>query len=225
MTKLFSKVDGKAALGLLGVAVVVTALWNTPVVYPLKILVVFFHELSHGATAVLTGGSIVSIKVVAAEGGLCLTRGGSRFLTLSAGYLGSLVWGGAILVIAARTRLDRPLATVLGLLLIGVTAIWVRPLLSFGALFGVLAGGALAASGLLLSETINDYILRSIGLTSCLYAVLDIKSDVLDRPYVRSDAAMLGELTHTPTLLWGALWIAVATLAALGFLLVACRRR
>jgi len=40
--------------------------------------------------------------------------------------------------------------------------------------------------------------------------VLDIKSDVLDRPYLPSDAAMLAEATGIPTVFWGMLWIGVA---------------
>lgn len=74
---------------------------------PLKILVVFLHELSHAMTAVFTGGDIISISVSPAEGGEAWTRGGSRFLTLSAGYLGSLLIGLALLWVALRTNLDR----------------------------------------------------------------------------------------------------------------------
>ena len=82
----------------------------------------------------------------------------------------------------------------------------------------------LAAAGLWLPEDINDFTLRLIGLTSCLYAVLDIKSDILDRPQIRSDAYMLGEQTGLPTLFWGVLWIAVAVVASLFFLLIACKQ-
>ncbi|HSA23861.1 MAG TPA: M50 family metallopeptidase, partial [Myxococcota bacterium] len=64
-----------------------------------------------------------------------------------------------------------------------------------------------------------------VGLTSCLYAVLDIKSDVLDRPEALSDAAMLSELTGLPTRFWGGIWIAIAVLAALVFLVLACKRK
>ena len=48
----------------------------------LKILVVFFHELSHGLAAIGSGGEIDHIEVVAREGGVCYTRGGSRFRAL-----------------------------------------------------------------------------------------------------------------------------------------------
>jgi hypothetical protein len=49
-----------------------------------------------------------------------------------------------------------------------------------------------------------------LGLTSALYALLDIRSDILSRPYVQSDAAMLAEITGIPTVAWGILWIGVA---------------
>jgi hypothetical protein len=224
MAKLFENVNWRVLATLGGLMVPVALLWNTWAVYPLKILVVFFHELSHGLAAVVTGGSIVRIEVVAQEGGLCITRGGSRFVTLTAGYLGSLVWGGAILLLSARTRLDRGVSIALGCILVAVSLLLVRPAFGFGFLFGLGSGAVLIAFGLLLPEAVNDYLLRVVGLTSCLYAVLDIKSDIIDRPQVRSDAVMLAEATGVPSTVWGVIWIAVAIVVAAYFLLVACKQ-
>jgi hypothetical protein len=219
MRTILENTDRKS-LGLIGgLTIAALLLWDTSLIYPLKILVIFFHELSHGLAAILSGGEIVRIEVIAQEGGLCITRGGNRFLILSAGYLGSLLWGGAILLVAARTRLDRWASAVLGVGLIGISVVYVRPVLGFGFLFGLAAGGGLLATGRFLSERINDILLRLIGLTSCLYAVADIKSDILERSYLRSDAAMLSELTGVPTLIWGALWLLVAVVGAGWFLL------
>jgi hypothetical protein len=59
--------------------------------------------------------------------------------------------------------------------------------------------------------TWNRRLLLTIGLTSALYAVLDIKSDVLDRPELESDAYMLAELTGIGSATtWGILWMAIA---------------
>ena len=200
--------------------ILVGVLWNTSVVYPLKLLVVFLHEISHGIAAVATGGRIEEIVVVPQEGGHALTIGGSRFWTLSAGYLGSLAWGGLILVLAARTHLDKLLSIVIGT---GMILVSIR----YGGnwfvhLFGIGFGGALILVGGLLSESINDWILRVIGFTSCLYAILDIKSDVLDRSGVRSDARMLHEeLTPMiPTVAWGIIWIIIAIIGTFFFLYV-----
>ena len=67
--------------------------WDTPLVYPLKIFVVLLHEVSHAVMAVATGGSIERIELSPLQGGACYCPGGNAFLTLSAGYLGSLAVG------------------------------------------------------------------------------------------------------------------------------------
>ena len=80
---------------------------------PLKILVVFFHELAHGAAAVLTGGEIVLITLSPDQGGTAVTRGGSRTLILTAGYLGSLLIGVALLLGALNSHADRAIMAAL----------------------------------------------------------------------------------------------------------------
>ena len=65
---------------LLLILVLVFALWRTPVVYPLRIFVVFLHELSHGLAGMATGGNIVDISLDPREGGQALIRGGNRFI-------------------------------------------------------------------------------------------------------------------------------------------------
>ena len=89
---------------------------------------------------------------------------------------------------------------------------------TFTYLFGIGFGVALVAIGFYLPEAVNDWILRIIGVTSCLYAILDIKSDVLDRANLRSDARMLSEVTGIATEIWGVLWILIAIGLTLWFL-------
>ena len=72
---------------------VLWSLWDTALIYPLKIFVVFLHEVSHAMAAVATGGSVERILLDPHQGGAAYTVGGNGFLTLSAGYLGSLLWG------------------------------------------------------------------------------------------------------------------------------------
>ena len=188
-------------------------LWNTPAVYPLKVFVVLLHEISHAMVAVATGGSIERIVLDPNQGGACYCPGGSAFLTLSAGYLGSLAWGGLLVSAGQAKRINSRWVTGLaGLLMIGLTLAYVRS--TFGFWFGLAFGSALVMGGVRLSAAVNQGILLTLGLTSCLYAILDIKSDVLDRPGLRSDAAMLGDLTGIHTVVWGSLWITVAVLAS-----------
>jgi len=205
-------IDWGHAAVLAALIVPIVLLWPTWAVYPLKILVVYFHELSHGVAAILTSGAVDHIEVVAEQGGLCVTRGGSRFLTLSAGYLGSLAWGGAALVLAIRGRRHRAAAFALGALVLLGTLAWVRPLASFGFAFHLGAGLAIVAAALWLPGVVSAGLLEVFGLTSCLYVVPDIYSDTIARSGEVSDARMLAELTHVPTVVWGGLWIVTAVL-------------
>jgi hypothetical protein len=194
--------------GLTAWLVVVWLLWWSPVIYPLKLFVVLLHETSHALMALATGGRVDRLVITADQGGICYCPGGNAFLTLSAGYLGSLLWGALILILARAHRPSpRSTTTAIGVAVLALTALFVRN--AFGVLFGALFGAALVAlrgAG----RTVHVLVLTALGLTSCLYALLDIKSDVLDRPHLPSDAHMLAQMTGVPTLVWGVLWIGMA---------------
>jgi hypothetical protein len=183
--------------------------WDTPAVYPLKIFVVLLHEVSHALVAVTTGGSIERIILDPYQGGACYCPGGSAFLTLSAGYLGSLGWG-ALMVEGARAKRIRSdlVNGLIGGLVVALTALFVRS--TFGFVFGIAFGLVMIGLSRKLSVAVNRSVLLTLGMTSSLYAILDIKSDVLDRPHLQSDAFMLGELTGLPTQVWGVVWIVIA---------------
>lgn len=183
-------------------------LWRSPVVAPIKYLTVFFHELSHGLAAVATGGEIVKIEMSSNFGGLCYTKGGNRFFVLSAGYLGSLLWGGIILVAAARTRFDREITAGLGILLLLVTLIWVRNLA--GIVICTLSGIGFLAMARYTTEAFCDQLLRFIGLTSCFYVIIDIKGDLIDRSIPASDAYKIADMLGVPDWFVGTVWLVIA---------------
>jgi len=198
-------------------------LWDTALIYPLKVFVVFLHEVSHAAAAVATGGTVERIVLDRYQGGAAFTRGGNAFLTLSAGYLGSLLWGALFVVLAFSRRLSPRwiLGTVGGIMLL-LTLFLVRSWFGFG--FGLAFGAGLLAVARYLAAGWNRALLLGLGLTSCLYAILDIKSDVLDRSHLPSDAAMLSEMTGIPTAVWGLLWIGLALLVSAWLLRWVARR-
>lgn len=188
-------------------------LWDTIAVYPLKIFVVLLHELSHAFVAVATGGTIEAIALDPNEGGACYCPGGNIFATLSAGYLGSLGWGALLIAAGQNKRIRSHWVTgIIGIIVISLTFAYVRNI--FGLSFGLAFGMIILIGAVKLSVAINQKILLTLGLTSCLYAILDIKSDILDRPDAYSDAAMLGNLTGINPVFWGSLWIVLALLAS-----------
>jgi hypothetical protein len=191
-------------------------LWDTFALYPFRLFVVFLHEISHGLAAIVTGGSIVSIGLSHDEGGVCVTRGGSPFLILNAGYLGSLLWGALFLRLGGRRTRARSVVGVVGAFTLAVTVVYVRT--GFGVLYGLAAGLVLVAVAARLKPAVSEVLLAAIGATSVLYAVWDVASDVLFRHSGQSDAAALAQLTGIPALVWGLLWVIASILVLLAVL-------
>lgn len=190
---------------MLAITIAVFALWHTPYVVPLKILVVFLHELSHALAAWLTGGTVEQISLSPQQGGFAITRGGNRFAILSAGYLGSLLLGAALLMLALRSDADKGVTALMGTVMLLVTALYVRDL--FAAVFCGVSGLLLIALARFASHTANDLVLRIIGLSSLIYVPYDIFDDTIARAGQRSDAYMLAEEFGGATVMWGTLWL------------------
>ncbi|WP_040172205.1 M50 family metallopeptidase [Phaeobacter piscinae] len=198
---------------LMCLSLVIALLWSTPAVLPLRILTVFLHETSHAIVTLATGGEVLNLTIDPYEGGSVTARGGNRFLMLSAGYTGSLLIGAALFVIALRTDWDRRILALFGALTLLVAAIYIRDL--FALVFTLTTGVLMLATARYLSLAVNDLILRIIGISSMIYAPLDIWDDTIARSYLRSDARMMAEEIGGTTVIWGGLWL-VISLAVIG---------
>ncbi|SFR98113.1 M50 family metallopeptidase [Yoonia litorea] len=192
--------------------------WQTPVLAPLKILIVFFHEAAHAVATILTGGEVVSLSVSADQGGFVLSRGGNRFLILNAGYLGSLVIGIGLLLAASKSAADKAIMAALGVLMLVIGGLYVRD--AFALVFTIGVGVMMLLSARFLAHAANDLILRVIGLTSMIYVPFDIFSDTILRSSLNSDARMLATEFGGTAQLWGTVWI----VASLGVIFWAIKR-
>lgn len=201
--------------------IVALLLWRTPVVFPLKVFVVLLHEISHGVAAVLTGGAVERIELTSNEGGLCVTRGGWRFVILSAGYVGSLGWGALLLLLATRSRSDRLILGGVGGVTGVLTVLYIRTL--FGFVYGLVASVAMVLAAWKLAPRFSDLALRCIGTVSCLYVVEDIAADLILRSVPGSDAHALGQITGIPGPVWGVVWMALALGVIVATLRIAAR--
>lgn len=213
----------RVGIGLAVYFVALWLLWPTLLVAPLRLLVVLFHEIGHGLAAVATGGRVREIAVTSREAGWCDCPGGNAFVTLSAGYLGSVAWGAGLVAAAtAGARTARLVLAAVGAMLVAVALLYVR------TLFTLLLAAGFGAALLLASRSLRPrgvaWTLAVIGLTSCLYAPLDLRSDVLQRPGSPSDAAALAGVTGIPALVWGLVWVAIALAAAVWAVRRAWRR-
>lgn len=216
-----AKTDLRSAVVLCGMFLCALFLWDFPLLYPVKVFVVLLHEISHGLAAVLTGGSIVGIDVSSNLGGVCRFQGGWPLVVLPAGYIGSMLWGGVILLAAARSRADKAIAATIGAVVVLVTLFYVRG--GFGMAFGLLFGLGMGAMAFFAPPKVNDIVVKFLGITSILYAVIDIKEDLISRTVPGSDAYVMSQKLFLPPVFWGVMWLVIALAAAFLFLRAACR--
>ena len=178
--------------------------WDSFLLTPVKLFVVVLHELSHALTALLTGGSVEEITIDARIGGMAVTRGGWSWLVVSSGYLGSMLLGGGIFLLSLRRRTAVAVSAVTGAGLLVIAVLFVRN--SFGLIFTVLSGGVLLAAARWLPERWLSLTVQYLGAMSCLYALVDVKEDLLTLEHRVTDASILADMTGLPAIVWGILW-------------------
>lgn len=200
------------------VAVVVgIVFWHSPVLYPLKLLTVVLHEAGHAAATYAVGGSVDAISINQYQGGLTHCRFEPtlwrKVVVSSSGYLGSTVFGTLLLRGAARPRGPRVVLWVLGIGVLGLALLFFRDLFSWGFALGTSAFlMAVARWG---PDAVVRPGARFIASFTCLYALFDLRDDVLHFPWEParsglSDADALAAILPIPALWWGILWSALS---------------
>lgn len=178
--------------GLLVFGLLTVLLWRSVVLLPLKLVVVLIHEIWHALAALLTGGRVEEIRLAADESGLTLARGGLYVVIASAGYVGSSLTGAALLWASARPRVAPFVMGALGVLVIGMTVLYVPPLATpFGFAFGLLVGAFLLFVASWRSEALVVAVM-GLAVMCCLYSVYDF-GDYLLGDAARTDAGLLAE--------------------------------
>lgn len=198
-------------LVLVAAAAVSLLLWDTFLIFPVKLFTVLIHEMSHGLTAIFSGGSVVSLDFGFDLSGRCVTTGGSPVLIASAGYLGSFIFG-ALLFYSAYDRKNG----------IWITSITATIMILFSVNFignTTLAFIALVYPAVLIISpryfhpTLNSYLLKIFGMVSCIYVLFDIRSDIFSSSVNQSDAQALADITSVPAAVWGGLWLVVSAVS------------
>ena len=183
------------------------------VTYPCNLFVTLVHESSHALAALATGGSVESITISPDTSGLTLTRGGSRLITLCAGYTGPTLFG-AILLVLLRKEWMRT-AAAFGAIFLLVTA------LRFGANILTYATGAVAAVVFLFFAwdhgRLAYYGMSFLAVQCMLNAFYDLRTLVevsASAARTTSDASMLSQETFgvIPPLVWAIVLCGVSLL-------------
>jgi hypothetical protein len=206
-----------AVLQLVGLAALSVLLWRLPLIsllfYPFRLFNTFVHELSHGLAAMISGGEFHRFYIHPGRDGLALVRGGSLLLVASAGYVGSALFGAALLFMVASALANRTLLVLLGGALLALCLVFVRNL--FGFVAGLLLAAAMIAAGLYLPERYITWLLTFLAIQTALSALdnvvvlmhLSLRGRATAFP---SDAQVLARHTGIPALVWALLWCLIA---------------
>ncbi len=216
--------------------------WNLPfggvVLYPFKLLATWLHELSHGLAMQLSGAGLDRLVVYPDSSGMAYAREAapalSRPFIAAAGYMGTPLWGGLLLLVA-RTP-GRARAALLGLAAaLALTALWLLDNAFGQRAMAAIALGALAAA-LLLPPSWRVPAVQFVAAQAGIHALLDIR--VLFRPVqlvggrvaAMSDAHAMAAATFGTTAswavwTWAALWLAWSLAVSFAAVRLAARHR
>jgi hypothetical protein len=199
----------------LAMFLVMLAIWPLPIVNPVKLLVVLFHELSHILMAYLTGGVVFGMAIDPGGAGVTLGMGGNEVLIVAAGYIGSLAFGILLYYLCAVWEPREVWAV---LFLICCLSIVFRWLNIFTALFGVGAILIMGVGFFILADFVKKFLLRCVATTCCLYPIIDVGGEALEKTptgfllngaVIGSDVSRLARLTDIGAVYIGAFWIVI----------------
>jgi hypothetical protein len=235
-------IDKSFVKGIVVSSIAVATLWWTPLLFPFRLLVTTVHELCHAIAAMGTGGTVQGFGVDSNGGGVVHATGGWPIIIYSAGYLGSTLFGGAMLLIAKNAKGRRAALRFVGLGTAVVLAIagFLRAYKN-GSLFDIIVFDDFWAFGivtllvgalLLVAAKAHDLIVAivcyTIAVLSVLYAAFDLANvftSTISPLGGFNDARGLASATHIPAVIWAGLWCVIAVAILWRFLRASLRRR
>lgn len=219
----------REALIVLGLAVASILLWRVPVLgwlfYPFQLFGTFIHELGHGLAAMATGGEFRRFVVSPNLSGQAWSAGGIRWIVVSAGYIGSALFGGGLIIISAWGASARTVLFGLGVLFGLMCLLFVRNL------FGIATGFLLAAGLIVAGQRLADAWANGLLLFLSVQCMLDAIDSVFDlvklsthHRDLRTDAQIMAQHYLLPAIFWALLWTAIAIAILIVSLNIAYRR-
>jgi hypothetical protein len=200
-------------MAVLGVLIVVA--WQVPwlhwFVYPFRLFGTFVHELSHGLSALLTGGDFHRFVVQPDLSGTAWSAGGIRVVVASAGYVGSAIAGGVLILLYQRLTSSRVLLIGTGIALALLCLLFVRNF--FGIATGLGLAALLTFAGFKLGTGWRDALLITLALQLILdgYNSLFTVFSLSTGAGAHTDAHTMAQLTFVPAPVWVVLWMGLST--------------
>lgn len=178
---------------------------------PLKWFESYFHELSHGIAALITGGSIISIQLNIDGSGLCTTQGGSRLFISFMGYAGASLFGyGLVKVSTMHQTVTKIFIGALSVVIATSLLLWAKNILTIAIILFLLIFVTLKL--FYVKKAFLPFLFQLTGATVVLNS---IKSPLyLFDGRSLGDGAALAQLTFIPEFVWVVIWFVLGMMTA-----------
>ena len=220
--------NGDFILVMFPALVIAVVLWQTPLLFPFRVFTITMHETSHILAGLLTGSKVGQILISPVTASLAQVEPNGQLATIivaSAGYLGSTLFGGCLLILAKKPARQRPaLFGIIGALFL-ILILFVRnPSGIFIFMVMILAGAVAfkAPNGIV---TFSLYMLALLScfnsMTDLLYLVHITNTPTAPDPLMGNltDALILQNATNVPAIVWATVWSGVGGFMILAFVL------
>lgn len=203
------------------------ALWFIPfaglITWPVRMFVTLLHEAGHALAALATFGDVHRIGLDWSGSGVTLFSGGWKFIVASAGYLSTILYGSALLLVLRKSRHARSAAIFTGVLLLLITVLFGGNLLAWmtGLFFGV-GCLLLALKG---KPKVTHFVMSFLAVQCVLNALYDLRTLLFLSTFdanVHTDAQLMAAATNgfIPGIVWALGWSALAAVMLGGTLVV-----
>jgi len=216
----------KILLWMVGFAIITIVLWQIPygmlVLYPFTILSTWFHEMAHGITALLLGGSFHQLEIYANGSGLAQWSGNlfggniGKAMVAAAGPLGPTLAGFLLIFLSRKEKLVKNTLYAFSAILLFSVIYWIRSVYGIPVilLFAVIV--FFAANKMKLQN--QKLLLIFIGIQSYLSLYLSIgylmsQEAFIDDQFHLSDTGVIAQNLFFPYWIWGGLIIFISIFA------------
>ena len=204
--------DGRLLL----ITLALLACMNIPyvrwILYPFDLFSTWIHELCHGVAAILSGGSVDRLEIYPDTSGLAYTTApsGRRGFVIGAGYQGTAVAGGLLLLFRRTKRGPRAGTMSVAVAMLLSCLLWVRNAFGFSMVF--IIGLVLAGVAWKLPSAHMRTVYVVLAVTCALNAITSVRSLFGDNQQVNgapssTDAHAMAEFAGGTSTGWALLWL------------------
>ena len=190
------------------------------VLLPFKFFTTLVHEGSHALAALVLGGSVDQIVINPDASGFTRFSASDSIwvqgIIATAGYMGSSLFGGILIVLATFDKLSKALLLLLGILIGATVVLYLRDIFSLVVCIAfVIALVWIAVKG---GGSLNYFVVNLLAVQCSLNAI----GDVLGLAMISagapksgyslevSDADVMSKLFLLPAMAWSILWIVLS---------------